>query len=45
MSHESTVNVPGYGQNESLRDRYNVYVQCATSLGHTVKSFEEWLNS
>ncbi len=30
---------------ESLRDRYNVYVQCATDLGWPVKSFDEWLNS
>lgn len=29
----------------SLRDRYNVYVQCATDLGWTVKTFDEWLNS
>jgi hypothetical protein len=30
---------------ESLRDRYNVYVQCASDLGWPVKSFDEWLNS
>lgn len=30
---------------ETLCDRYNVYVQCATDLGWTVKSFDEWLNS
>jgi hypothetical protein len=30
---------------ESLRDRYNVYVQCATDLGWPVKSYDEWLNS
>lgn len=30
---------------ESLRDRYNVYVQCATDLGWPVKTYDEWLNS
>jgi hypothetical protein len=30
---------------ESLRDRYNIYVQCASDLGWPVKSFDEWLNS
>jgi hypothetical protein len=30
---------------ETLRDRYNVYVACATDLGWIVKTFEEWLNS
>jgi hypothetical protein len=30
---------------ESLRDRYDIYVQCATDLGWIVKSFDEWLNS
>lgn len=29
----------------SLRDRYNIYVTCAASLGHPVKTFDEWLNS
>lgn len=30
---------------QSLKDRYNIYVRCATDLGWQVKSFEEWLNS
>lgn len=29
----------------SLRNRYDIYVAQATSLGWPVKSFEEWLNS
>lgn len=30
---------------QSLRDRYEIYVRCATDLGWPVKTFEEWLNS
>lgn len=30
---------------ETLQDRYNVYVRCATELGWPVKPFDEWLNS
>lgn len=30
---------------ETLRDRYEIYVQCATDLGWPIKTFEEWLNS
>ena len=29
----------------TLKDRYEIYVRCATDLGWTVKSFDEWLNS
>ncbi|QHZ60126.1 hypothetical protein PJKIFABJ_00190 [Pseudomonas phage PE09] len=29
----------------SLRDRYDIYVRCATDLGWHVKTFDEWLNS
>lgn len=29
----------------SLQERYQVYVDCATSLGWPIKTFEEWLNS
>ncbi len=28
-----------------LWDRYQIYVQNARSLGWTVKTFDEWLNS
>lgn len=45
MSENTTVNVPGYGENETLLDRYNVYVSCARAQGWEVKSFEEWLES
>lgn len=30
---------------ETLRDRYDIYVRCATDLGWPVKTFDEWLNS
>ncbi len=30
---------------ETLKDRYDIYVRCATDLGLEVKSFDEWLNS
>lgn len=30
---------------QTLRDRYDIYVQCATDLGWPIKTFEEWLNS
>lgn len=30
---------------ESLKTRYEIYVRCATDLGWSVKSFDEWLNS
>lgn len=30
---------------ETLNDRYEIYVRCATELGLAVKSFDEWLNS
>ena len=40
------MNIPPAPQYQgSLRDRYDIYVACATSLGWTVKTFEEWLNS
>jgi len=29
----------------SLRDRYNIYLQCAKDLGWPVRSFEEWCDS
>lgn len=29
----------------TLEERYAVYVEQATQLGWTVKSFDEWLNS
>ena len=29
----------------TLRDRYEIYVQQAKSLGWEVKTFDEWLNS
>lgn len=30
---------------ETLKMRYQIYVDCATDLGWTIKTFEEWLNS
>ena len=30
---------------ETLKARYEIYVQCATDLGWVIKSFDEWLNS
>lgn len=29
----------------TLRDRYNIYVECAKKLGWELKTFEQWLNS
>lgn len=29
----------------TLRDRYEIYVQCAKDLGWPIKTFDEWLNS
>jgi len=31
--------------NETLRDRYEIYVRCAKDLGWPIKTFEEWLAS
>ena len=28
-----------------MRERYEIYVRCATDLCWDVKSFDEWLNS
>lgn len=30
---------------ETLKDRYDVYVACASELGWEIKSFDEWLDS
>jgi len=45
MAEKTAVNVPGYGESETLIDRYNVYVSCARAQGWDVKTFEEWLES
>jgi hypothetical protein len=29
----------------SLKDKYEIYVKCATDLGWSIKTFDEWLNS
>jgi hypothetical protein len=29
----------------TLKQRYEIYVECATALGWKIKTFDEWLNN